>query len=89
VFLISLGTMGHQGWSANLFTSVSDAFPSSAVGSVIGIGRALANGGGIPFSSLLPGYLITHFGYTPIFVILVAGFACVHWLSNRASIRIE
>ncbi|MEZ5351007.1 MAG: MFS transporter [Bryobacteraceae bacterium] len=84
VFLISLGTMGHQGWSANLFTTVSDVYPATAVGSVIGIGQALASVGGIIFSSLLPGYLISHFGYAPVFVILgsfhLFGFACVHLL---------
>jgi ACS family hexuronate transporter-like MFS transporter len=84
VLLISLGTMGHQGWSANLFTTVSDVYPSSSVATVIGIGQALASVGGLIFSSLLPGFLISHFGYTPVFLMLgtfhLAGFACVHWL---------
>ena len=86
VFLMSLGTMGHQGWSANLFTSVSDVYPSTAVGSVIGIGQALASVGGILFSSLLPGFLVSHFGYAPVFVILgsfhLIGLACVHRLTG-------
>jgi ACS family hexuronate transporter-like MFS transporter len=38
VGLISLATAAHQGWSANLFTLVSDMFPRRAVGSVVGIG---------------------------------------------------
>jgi len=84
VFLISLGTMGHQGWSANLFTTVSDVYPSSSVGTVIGIGQSVASVGGLLFSSLLPGFLVAHFGYAPVFVILGTfhwiGFACVHWL---------
>jgi ACS family hexuronate transporter-like MFS transporter len=46
VGLISLATAAHQGWSANLFTTSSDMFPRSAVGSVVGIGGALGAAGG-------------------------------------------
>ncbi len=38
VMLIALAAAGHQAWSANLFTLVSDVFPSKAVASVTGIG---------------------------------------------------
>jgi MFS transporter, ACS family, aldohexuronate transporter len=38
VALVSVAAAAHQWWSANLFTSVSDMFPRSAVGSVTGIG---------------------------------------------------
>ncbi len=38
VFLIGLGAAGHQAWSANIFTLVSDVFPKKAVASVTGIG---------------------------------------------------
>jgi ACS family hexuronate transporter-like MFS transporter len=38
VALVSVAAAAHQWWSANLFTTVSDMFPRSAVGSVIGIG---------------------------------------------------
>ena len=41
VALVGLGTAAHQGWSANLYTIVSDMFPRSAVGSVVGIGGTL------------------------------------------------
>ena len=37
VALLSLATAGHQGWSANVYTTASDVFPSSVVGSVIGL----------------------------------------------------
>jgi len=36
--LLSLAAAAHQGWSANIFTTPSDMFPRSAVGSVTGIG---------------------------------------------------
>ena len=38
VFLIGLGAAGHQAWSCNIFTLVSDVFPKKAVASVTGIG---------------------------------------------------
>jgi ACS family hexuronate transporter-like MFS transporter len=38
IAILSLALAAHQGWSANIFTTVSDMFPRSAVGSVVGIG---------------------------------------------------
>lgn len=38
VFLVGLAASAHQGFSSNLFTTVSDMFPKQAVGSVVGIG---------------------------------------------------
>jgi MFS transporter, ACS family, hexuronate transporter len=38
IVLIGLAAVGHQAWSANIFTVVSDVFPKKAVGSVVGIG---------------------------------------------------
>ncbi|WP_372751100.1 MFS transporter [Labilibaculum sp.] len=38
VCLIALASGGHQAWSANLFTLVSDVMPKKAVASVVGIG---------------------------------------------------
>jgi MFS transporter, ACS family, hexuronate transporter len=38
VLLIALAGAAHQAWSANLYTTVSDMFPKTAVASVVGIG---------------------------------------------------
>jgi nitrate/nitrite transporter NarK len=38
VLLIALAASGHQAWSANVFTLVSDVFPKKAIASVTGIG---------------------------------------------------
>ena len=46
VGLVTLAMAAHQGWSCNLFTTVSDMFPRSAVGSVVGIGGAFGCLGG-------------------------------------------
>ena len=38
VVLVGLAAAAHQGFSSNIFTTVSDMFPKSAVGSVVGLG---------------------------------------------------
>jgi ACS family hexuronate transporter-like MFS transporter len=70
VALVSLATAAHQGWSANLFTTTSDVFPKNAVASVTGIGGCAGGLGGVLFSALIPGFVITYFGYTPVFLVL-------------------
>jgi len=67
---ISIACAAHQGWSANLFTTTSDVFPKAAVASVTGFGGGLGGFGGVIFSSLLPAYIVAHFGYTPIFLLM-------------------
>ncbi|APZ45945.1 MFS transporter [Polaribacter reichenbachii] len=47
VFLIGLGAAGHQAWSANIFTLVSDVFPRKATASVVGIGGMIGAVSGI------------------------------------------
>ncbi len=47
VALLSLATAAHQGWSANLFTTVSDMFPRAAVASVVGLGGMAGAIGGM------------------------------------------
>ncbi len=79
VALISLATAAHQGWSANLYTTVSDVFPKSAVASVTGIGGFMGGIGGVIFTALLPGYLVMHFGYFPVFV-MMGSFHLMAWL---------
>jgi ACS family hexuronate transporter-like MFS transporter len=73
VGLISLAAAAHQGWSANLFTLVSDTFPRQAVGSVVGLGGMAGAVGGMLIAKLT-GYLLQVTGsYVPVF--LMASFA--------------
>ena len=51
VGLLSLATAAHQGWSANIFTTVSDMFPRKAVGSVVGFGGMAGSIGGMLFAT--------------------------------------
>ncbi|MDY0099248.1 MAG: MFS transporter [Bacteroidales bacterium] len=52
VSLIALAASSHQAWSANIFTTVSDAFPKRAVSSVTGIGGMAGALGGLGISYL-------------------------------------
>jgi ACS family hexuronate transporter-like MFS transporter len=87
VAFVSLATAAHQGWSANLFTTVSDVFPKRAVASVVGIGGCAGALGGVLFSSIIPGYVIAAFGYKPVMVALgffhLTALAVVHRLMGR------
>jgi len=70
VALFSLATSAHQGFSANLFTTTSDVFPKSALGSVNGIGGCMGGLGGVIFSAIVPGFLVKFLGYTPLFMMM-------------------
>jgi len=67
VAIISLAAAAHQGWSANLYTLVSDTFPRSAVGSVVGFGSMAGAVGGMAAAAAI-GYLLqlTRSDYTPL-----------------------
>lgn len=70
---IGLAAAAHQGWSANIFTLVSDIFPKKAVGSVVGLGGMAGSVGGMLFAATA-GYLLEWTGsYMTLFY--VAGSA--------------
>lgn len=82
IALISLATAAHQGWSANLFTTVSDQFPKRAVGSVTGIGGMMGGIGGA-LLAYYAGSIIAKMGYWPLFL-----FASVAYLLALAIVQI-
>ena len=57
--LIGLAAAGHQAWSANLFSTIGDMFPKSAIATVTGIG-AMAGGVGSMFIQKIAGRLFTY-----------------------------
>jgi ACS family hexuronate transporter-like MFS transporter len=67
--LLGLAAGAHQGWSANLFTTVSDMFPRNAVGSVVGIG-SMAGAVGGALLAFFTGHILerTH-SYSTLFVL--------------------
>lgn len=69
IWLISLAAAAHQGWSANLFTTVSDMFPRSAVGAVVGIGGMAGSIGGVLFATSTGRILHFTHSYVSLFII--------------------
>jgi ACS family hexuronate transporter-like MFS transporter len=69
VALVGVATAAHQGWSANLYTIVSDTFPKHAVGSVIGIGGFGGAVGGMLIATFTGWLLEVTGSYVPVFVI--------------------
>lgn len=70
VALISLAAAAHQGWSANLYTIVSDTFPRPAVGSAIGLGGMGGAIGGLLVAPAIGLWLdYSHKAYGPLFFV--------------------
>ncbi|HEY5471411.1 MAG TPA: MFS transporter [Bacteroidales bacterium] len=86
VGLISLAASSHQAWSANIFTTVSDAFPKKVVSSVTSIGGMSGAIGGA-FVSIFAGHILNFFkkaghvetGYTVMFGIAACAYILA-WL---------
>jgi len=87
VGLTGLAMAAHQGWSANLFTVVSDLFPKAAVASVVGIGGMVGAIGGALFQKFT-GYMVewTH-SYIPVFAVCGSSYfvalIIVHLMTPR------
>lgn len=71
VGLFALAAAAHQGWSANLFTTPTDMFPSTSVSTVVGIGGAAGSIGGALFTVLVSHLLSLH----PLIIFLLAGLS--------------
>ena len=63
ILLISVGASAHQAWSANIFSTVGDMFPKSAIATITGIG-GIAGGIGSFFIQKGAGMLFTYSGDT-------------------------
>jgi MFS transporter, ACS family, hexuronate transporter len=73
VALLCVATSAHQGWSANIFTTVSDMFPAEFVGTVVSFGQVGGALGGAIFAQVA-GHILQFTGsYSPLFVF--CGFA--------------
>jgi ACS family hexuronate transporter-like MFS transporter len=87
VLLIGLAAAAHQGFSANLYTLVSDTVPRKAVSSVVGIGGMAGAIGGM-LIALLVGYILawTH-NYLIPFCIAASAYlvalGIIHWMLPR------
>ena len=71
VLVISLAAAGHQGWSANLFSTPTDMFPSTAVSTVVGLGGAVGAAGGAAFTWIVKHFFSLH----PLLIFALASSA--------------
>jgi ACS family hexuronate transporter-like MFS transporter len=87
VCVVGLALASHQGWSANLFTTASDLFPRSAVGSVVGIGGTMGAVASV-LLQIATGYIVelTH-TYLPLFLLggsaYLVALGIFQWLSPK------
>lgn len=91
VAIVGLAGSAHQGWSANLYTFVSDAMPKQAVSSVVGLGGfvAFVTGG---FTSKLVGHILERTGsYATVFatasLMYLSALLALHLLVPRLERR--
>jgi ACS family hexuronate transporter-like MFS transporter len=73
VWLIALAAAGHQAWSANVFTLVSDVFPKAATASVTGIGGMVGGIAGMLADWKLGGMLTASGPSAYFFAFMAAG----------------
>jgi ACS family hexuronate transporter-like MFS transporter len=85
--LVALAAAAHQGWSANVFTLVSDTFPRHAVGTVVGFGGMAGAVGGMAIAKVTGFILETTGSYLPVFLIAGSAYlvalAIVHLLMPK------
>jgi ACS family hexuronate transporter-like MFS transporter len=96
VGLIALAASSHQAWSANIFTTVSDAFPKRAVSSVTGIGGMAGALGGLAIS-YLAGAVLNYYknaghietGYTIMFIVAGCAYLVAWTIMNLFAPKIK
>lgn len=77
IVLIGIAAAGHQAWSANIFTLVSDVFPKKATASVVGIGGMVGAVAGILADKALGSVLDTAGNSGYFWAFLIAGFCYI------------
>ena len=73
VALLALAAAAHQGWSANLFSTPTDMFPSGSVSTIVGIGGTAGAIGGAIFTKIT-GALWTNYS---VVIFIMAALAYV------------
>lgn len=78
--MIGIGGAAHQSWSANIFSTVGDMFPKSAIASITGIG-GMAGGVGSMILQYSAGELFVHADKTQWYLWALSGNQLVISLS--------
>lgn len=87
VVIVGLAGSAHQGWSANLYTFVSDTMPKGAVSTVVGMGGFVAYFTGSIVAKIVGWTLEATGSYVPVFIgactMYVLSLAAIHLLVPR------
>ena len=89
VLLIGVAMAAHQGFSASLFTLVSDTVPRGAVGSAVGLAGGMHSSIAGAFSAAVIGRVLDATGgnYTVVFFacasVYLLATAIIHWILPR------
>jgi ACS family hexuronate transporter-like MFS transporter len=87
VLIIGLGTAGHQAFSSNIFTMISDLYPRRAVATVAGMGGMAGAAGGILIAQVTGWTLELTGSYLPILIYAglayLIAFTVIHLLVPR------
>ncbi len=67
IALVSIAMLGYTGSLANMLSMPADVFPDNTVASVYGLASMGAGFGGMIFT-LITGWVVDHYSYTPVFV---------------------
>ncbi|MBN1763954.1 MAG: MFS transporter [Sedimentisphaerales bacterium] len=70
ILLVALACSAHTGWSNNNFSLVSDCVKKEWVGSTTGLAGFAGAVGGVIITGAVSTWLITTFGYAPIFILM-------------------
>ena len=85
--LVGLAASAHQGWSANLYTLVSDLFPKQAIASVVGLGGTFGSLTAMVFSQSAGTILQKTGSYWSLFIIAGSSYmvalGIIHLLTPR------
>lgn len=79
---ISIIAFGFQSWIVNVLTLPSDCFPRQDVGAVAGIGGTAAGIASMGFT-LLVGWVVDHYSYAPVYVMvgIMGPLGAMLWLA--------
>jgi MFS transporter, ACS family, hexuronate transporter len=89
VVLVTVAAAGHQGWSANIYTTASDMFPRRAIGSVIGFAGMAGAVGGMFIAKAVGAILQWTGSYVPIFLIAGSAYLVALVIFQILSPRLE
>jgi ACS family hexuronate transporter-like MFS transporter len=90
VALIGIAAAAHQGWSANLYTLVSDSLPRRAVASVVGLGGLAGGVSGLLISPAVGYWLdFSNGSYRPIFFVAGTAYLAAFMLIHRFIPRLK